>query len=91
MCDLAFGFHGASPCQLWLFGELPYALVSFVAATSALLSSAVAASRPSNDSATITIQYESQLGADVAHHNCLIDSKPILTKVDIFMVQICSL
>ena len=19
----AFGFHGASPCQIWLFGELP--------------------------------------------------------------------
>jgi hypothetical protein len=49
--------------------------------TSALLSSAVAASRPSNDSATITIQHESQLGADVVNHNGLIDSKPILTKV----------
>ena len=44
-------------------------------------SCAVAASGPENDSATITIQHESQLGADVVNHNGLIDSKPILTKV----------
>ena len=56
-------------------------MVSFVEPTSELRSSAVAALRPSNDSATITIQHKRQLGADVAHHNGLIDSKPILTKV----------